>query len=47
MAEIARLRGENCWLELDFVECKRTPRRLMKLGIHLHLAGLSLLNTVS
>jgi len=47
MPEIARLTGASGWLELDFVERERTPRRLMKLGIRLHLAGLSLLNTVS
>ncbi|SEO29761.1 putative transposase, partial [Halorientalis persicus] len=47
MPEIARLSGNNGWLELDFVERERTPRRLMKLGIRLHLAGLSLSNTVS
>src|SRR6056297_2071821 len=47
MAEIARLSGDSGWLELDFVERERTPRRLMKLGIRLHLAGLSLSNTVS
>jgi putative transposase len=47
MPEIARLSGASDWLELDFVERERTPRCLMKLGIRLHLAGLSLSNTVS
>ena len=47
MAEITRLSGCNDWLELDFVERERTPSELMKLGIRLHLAGLSLSNTVS
>ncbi|WP_226043062.1 IS6 family transposase [Natrinema sp. DC36] len=46
MAEIARLSGSSDWIDLDFVERERTPRRLMELGIRLHLAGLSLLNTV-
>jgi putative transposase len=47
MPEIARLTGANGWLELDFLKRERTPRRLMTLGIRLHLAGLSLSNTVS
>jgi putative transposase len=47
MAEITRLSGCSDWLELDFVERERTPSELMKLGIRLHLAGLSLSNTIS
>jgi len=47
MAEITRLSGHSDWIELDFVERERTPSELMELGIRLHLAGLSLLNTVS
>jgi putative transposase len=47
MAEIARLSGCSDWINLDFVERERTPRELMELGIRLHLAGLSLSNTVS
>ena len=47
MAEITRLSGCSDWLELDFVDRERTPRELMKLGIRLHLAGLSLSNTIS
>jgi putative transposase len=47
MPELARLTGASGWLGLDFVERERTPRRLMTLGIRLHLAGLSLSNTVS
>ena len=47
MAEITRLSGCNDWLELDFVERERTPSELMKLGIRLHLAGLSLSNIIS
>ena len=46
MAEIARLSGRSDWIELDFVERERTPIELMKLGIRLHLAGLSLSNTI-
>ena len=34
-------------IEVAFVERKATPRLLMKLSIQLHLAGLSLSNTVS
>jgi len=45
-AKIARLSGRSDWIELDFVERERTPRELMKLGIRLHLAGLSLSNTI-
>ena len=47
MAEITRLSGCSDWIDLDFVERERTPRRLMELGIRLHLAGLSLSNTIS
>ncbi len=47
MAEIARLSGCSNWLNLEFVEREWTPSELMKLGIRLHLAGLSLSNTVS
>ncbi|GAA0278310.1 hypothetical protein GCM10009000_111900 [Halobacterium noricense] len=46
MAEITRLSGCSDWIELDFVERERTPSELMSLGIRLHLAGLSLSNTV-
>ncbi|WP_257627697.1 IS6 family transposase [Haloplanus salinarum] len=47
MAEIARLNGCIDRIELGFVEREATPRLLMKLSIQLHLAGLSLSNTVS
>jgi len=30
-------------IQLEFVERGETPRELMRLSIHLHLAGLSLL----
>ena len=46
MAEITRLSGRSDWIELDFVERERTPSELVKLGIQLHLAGLSLSNTI-
>ncbi|PHQ40710.1 IS6 family transposase [Halorubrum sp. C191] len=47
MPENTRLSGSIDQIELGFVEREATPRLLMKLGIQLHLAGLSLSNTVS
>ena len=47
MPENTRLTGCLDQIELDFVEREATPRLLMKLSIQLHLAGLSLSNTVS
>jgi putative transposase len=47
MAEITRLSGNSDWIDLDFVERERTPEPAMKLGIQMHLAGLSLSNTIS
>jgi putative transposase len=47
MPEIARLSGHSDWIDLDFVERERTPVPAMKLGIQMHLAGLSLSSTVS
>ena len=47
MTEIARLSGPSNAIELGFVERVYTPRFAMRLGIHLHLAGLSLEKTVS
>ncbi|WP_324666288.1 IS6 family transposase [Haloarcula sediminis] len=47
MPEIARLSGSTDWIDLDFVERERTPERAMKLGIQMHVAGLSLSNTIS
>lgn len=35
------------WIELDVVEREATPKPLMKLGIHLHVPGLSLSDTIS
>ena len=42
MPEITRLSGGNDWIELDFVERQRTPEFAMRLGIQMHLPGLSL-----
>ena len=47
MPEIARLSGSRDWIDLDSVERKGTPERAMKLGIQMHMAGLSLSNTIS
>lgn len=47
MPEIARLSGSSDWIDLDFLEPKRTPERAMNLGIQMHVARLSLLNTIS
>ena len=47
MPEIDRLNRDSDWIELDFVEREKTLRELMKLGIHLHVAGLSLSDTIS
>ncbi|MFC7174891.1 IS6 family transposase [Haloplanus litoreus] len=47
MSENASLSGCIDRIELGFVEREATPRLLMKLSIQLHLAGLSLSNTVS
>ena len=47
MPENDRLDGCLNEIELGFVEREATPKLLMKLGIQLHLASLSLSNTVS
>ena len=47
MPENDRLNGCLEEINLEFVEREATPRLLMKLSIQLHLAGLSLSNTVS
>ena len=47
MPENDRLNGCLDGIDLEFVEREATPRLLMKLSIQLHLAGLSLSNTVS
>jgi len=46
MPENARLGGSLDQIDLEFVEREATPQLLMKLSIQLHLAGLSLSNTV-
>jgi hypothetical protein len=46
MPKNARLNGSIDQIDLEFVEREATPRLLMKLSIQLHLAGLSLSNTV-
>ena len=47
MPEITRLSGSTDWIDLDFVERERTPEQAMKIGIQMHVAGLSLSNTIS
>ena len=47
MPENPRLNGSIDQIDLDFVEREATPELLMKLSIQLHLAVLSLSNTVS
>jgi putative transposase len=47
MPKNARLSGSIDQIDLEFIEREATPRFLMKLSIQLHLAGLSLSNTVS
>ena len=47
MPENDRLSGCLDEINLEFVEREATPKLLMKLSIQLHLAGLSLSNTVS
>jgi transposase-like protein len=47
MSENASLSGSIDQINLDFVEREATPRLLMKVSIQLHLAGLSLSNTLS
>ena len=46
MAKITRLSGRSDWIELEFVERERTPSKLMQVGIRLHVAEISLLNTI-
>jgi transposase-like protein len=47
MPEIGRLIGDSSDIELGFVDKEETPQPAMKLGIRLHLAGLSLADTVA
>jgi len=46
MPENGRLNGCLDEINLEFVEREATPRLLVKLGIQLHLARISLSNTV-
>ena len=46
MAKIARFSGCSECIDLEFVEREQTLSELMQLGIRLHLAILSLLNTI-
>jgi len=45
MPEFDRLSGDSDWIDLDFVECERTPEQIVEVGIQLHLAELSLSDT--
>ena len=45
MHEIDRLSDTTDWINLDFIERKRTPGRIVEVDIQLYLAVLSLLNT--
>jgi len=45
MPEFDRLSGGIEWIELAFIEREQRPRQAIEVGIHLHLAGLTLSNT--
>ena len=47
MPKISRLNVNSDWIDLEFMERERTPEQAVKLGIQMHLAGLSLSNTTS
>jgi transposase-like protein len=47
MLSFDRLSGDSGCIELEFLEREATPEPAMKLGIRLHLAELSLSDTVS
>jgi len=47
MLSFDRLNNDTGCIELDFPEREATPESAMKLGIGLHLAGLSLSDAVS
>jgi putative transposase len=44
MSEFDRLSERTEWIDLESVERERTPRRIIEVGIRLHLGGLSLSN---
>jgi putative transposase len=46
MPEINRLSDGSDWIKLDFVERQRTPKFAMRLGIQIHVAEISLSNTI-
>lgn len=46
MPEFDRLTECSDWIELELVERERTLSELMELGIRLHLALISILNTI-
>jgi putative transposase len=45
MDEFERLRSPTDWIDSEFIERERTPREIVEVGIHLHVAGLPLSNT--
>jgi hypothetical protein len=47
MYNFDRLSDDSGYIDLEFLEREATPEPAMKLGIRLHLARLSLSNTVS
>jgi hypothetical protein len=47
MLSFDRLSSDSGCIELDFLEREATPEPAMELGIHLHLADLSLSDTIS
>ena len=47
MPETDRLVDDSDWIDLGFMEREATPSDAMELGIQLHMAGLSLSDTVS
>ena len=42
MAKTERLDSDIAWIDLSFVERKRTPKWAIQVGIRCHLAGMSL-----
>ncbi|ERH03583.1 MAG: hypothetical protein J07HR59_00700, partial [Halorubrum sp. J07HR59] len=47
MLSFDRLSGDSGCIGLDFLQREATPESAVKLGIRLHLTGLSLCNIVS
>jgi len=45
MPETNRLSGNTNWIDLEFAERERTPERIAEVGVQLHPAELSPLNT--